>query len=124
MHLATQPRPDMMSYASRAPCRHERRATPVEALSFKGCRWLTDGHVLTVCHTMQHLKWVAIGCGSVGSGGWSERGMAMRARRWIAPARMARGLAADVAMLQQSQVTDAATVRPARSHQCRKCGTC
>lgn len=39
-----------------AGSRHERRATPVEALSFKGCRWLTDGHVLTVCHTMQHLK--------------------------------------------------------------------
>ncbi|GLI67878.1 hypothetical protein VaNZ11_012168, partial [Volvox africanus] len=36
--------------------RSERRLVPVEALSFKGCRWLSDGHVMAVCHTMQHLK--------------------------------------------------------------------
>ncbi|KXZ40985.1 hypothetical protein GPECTOR_1049g325 [Gonium pectorale] len=36
--------------------RSERRAVPVEALSFKGCRWLSDGHVMSLCHTMQHLK--------------------------------------------------------------------
>ncbi len=41
-----------------AGSRSERRSVPVEALSFKGCRWLSDGHVMAVCHTMQHLKWV------------------------------------------------------------------
>ncbi|GIL90878.1 hypothetical protein Vretimale_17157 [Volvox reticuliferus] len=40
--------------------RSERRLVPVEALSFKGCRWLSDGHVMAVCHTMQHLKEVEL----------------------------------------------------------------
>lgn len=36
--------------------RSERRAGPVESVSFRGCGWITDGYVLTLCETMQHLK--------------------------------------------------------------------
>ncbi|KAG2483680.1 hypothetical protein HYH03_017483 [Edaphochlamys debaryana] len=39
-----------------AGSRSDRRLVPVEALSFKGCRWLSDGHVMAVADTMQHLK--------------------------------------------------------------------
>ncbi|EFJ48423.1 hypothetical protein VOLCADRAFT_104802 [Volvox carteri f. nagariensis] len=39
-----------------AGSRSDRRLVPVEALSLKGCRWLSDGQLMAVCHTMQHLK--------------------------------------------------------------------
>ncbi|GAX73076.1 hypothetical protein CEUSTIGMA_g529.t1 [Chlamydomonas eustigma] len=36
--------------------RSSRRNTPVESISFKGWACLTDGNVMTLCSTLQHLK--------------------------------------------------------------------
>ncbi|KAG1661787.1 hypothetical protein FOA52_003708 [Chlamydomonas sp. UWO 241] len=36
--------------------RSRRRNTPVESISFKGWSGLKDGHVMTLCATLQHLK--------------------------------------------------------------------
>ena len=45
-----------LAVALSAGSRSERRAVPVEAVSFKGCRWLGDGHVMCLAATLQHLK--------------------------------------------------------------------
>jgi len=33
-----------------------RRNTPVESICFKGWAGLTDGNIMAICSTMQHLK--------------------------------------------------------------------